>query len=120
MANLDQVKSKPVILTLSDGVERTVRFTLNAMAELEDKYGSIEAAFAALESNSIKAVRFILWTGLMHSDENLTEMQVGNLIDMQYLNGLQDTLGTAFGNDLPSTGEIASSVELPDSLSPNK
>ena len=76
MANLNDVKSKDIKITLADGVERTIKFDLNAMAELEDKYGSVDAAFEMLDKNSIKALRFILWAGLSHSDENLTVYKV--------------------------------------------
>lgn len=107
MANLKDVKSKPVKITLTDGIERTLRFTLNAMAELEDKYGSVDAAFKALDNGSVKAVRFILWAGLMHEDESLTEQQVGNLIDMQYMQELMSTVGEALDSDLPDQEEPA-------------
>lgn len=107
MANLKDVKTEPVKITLLDGVERTLRFTLNAMAELEDKYGSVDAAFAELDKGSIKAVRFILWAGLMHEDPNLTEQQVGNLIDIQYMQELMNSVETALDTDLPEQTEPA-------------
>lgn len=106
MARVKDVKSKPVKITLRDGVEREIRFTLNAMAELEDKYGSVEAAFKALEKNSIKAVRFVLWAGLMHEDPELTEMQVGNLIDTTYMQELMGSVNTAFNGDMPVPTEV--------------
>ena len=49
MANLKDVKSKVTKITLNDGVERVIKFDLNAMAELEDRYGSIDKAFEELE-----------------------------------------------------------------------
>jgi len=103
MANVKDVKkSKDVKIKLKDGVERTLVFDLNAMAELEDKYGSVDAAFEMLDKNSIKALRFILWAGLIHEDENLTERQVGSLIDMQYMQEIMGTLGEAFEADMPN------------------
>ena len=101
MSNVHEIKPKVKTITLSDGVEREVRFTLNAMAELEDRYGSVEDAFKALDAGSIKAARFILWAGLMHSDEGLTEQQVGNLIDMKLLQDLMDTMAGALTEDNP-------------------
>ena len=101
MANVNDVRGKSVKIKLLDGVERTLKFDLNAMADLEDKYGTIENAFNALEAGSLKAVRFFLWTGLVHEDESLTERQVGSLIDMEYMQTLTDTLGNAFNNDMP-------------------
>ena len=101
MSNLHDVKPKAKTITLIDGVEREIRFTLNAMAELEDRYGSVAGAFEALEQNSAKAARFILWAGLMHSDEGLTEQQVGNLIDIAYLQNIMDTMSDALSEDSP-------------------
>lgn len=101
MAKLNDVKPKTAKITLSDGVEREMKFTLNAMAELEDRYGSIDAAFEALNNNSIKAVRLVLWAGLMHLDEGLTEQQVGNLIDVTDMQGIVEAMAEAFGANLP-------------------
>jgi len=101
MANVKDIKAEPVKITLSDGVERHVKFTLNAMAELEERYGSVEEAFKQLDNNSIKAVRCILWAGLMWEDPNLTEQQVGNLIDIQYLQNLMASIDGAFTADMP-------------------
>lgn len=105
MANIKDMKSKDVTITLADGVERTIKFDLNAMADLEDKYGSVDEAFAMLDKNSIKALRFILWVGLRHEDESLTEMQVGSLIDIKYIQSLMGTLGEAFETDMPTEDE---------------
>lgn len=105
MSSLNDARAKTTKITLSDGVERELRFTLNAMAEMEDRYGSVDAAFEALDSNSIKAVRFVLWAGLLHTEEGLTEMQVGNLIDIQLMNELMSTVTEAMHTDLPEPGE---------------
>lgn len=111
MANVKDVKSKAVKITLTDGVERTIKFTLNAMAELEDRYGSVEEAFKQLDNNSIKAVRCILWAGLIHEDPDLTEQQVGNLIDIQYMQELMASLGDAFDADMPEAEKLPESTE---------
>lgn len=111
MANVKDVKSKAVKITLTDGVERTIKFTLNAMAELEDRYGSVEEAFKQLDNNSIKAVRCILWAGLIHEDPDLTEQQVGNLIDIQYMQELMASLGEAFDADMPEPEKLPENAE---------
>ena len=111
MANVKDVKSKAVKITLTDGVERTIKFTLNAMAELEDRYGSVEEAFKQLDNNSIKAVRCILWAGLIHADPDLTEQQVGNLIDIQYMQELMASLGEAFDADMPEPEKLPENAE---------
>lgn len=102
MSNLADVKSKTVKITLNDGIERRLKFTLNALAELEDKFGSVQAAFDKLEKeNSMKALRTILWAGFLHETPNLTEREVGNLIDIAYMQELVESLGKAFENDMP-------------------
>jgi hypothetical protein len=101
MSNLADVKNKTVKITLNDGVEREIKFTLNALAELEDKFGSVQAAFDKLEKqNSMKALRTILWAGFLHKEPNITEQQVGNLIDLAYMQDLTASLNKAFEQDL--------------------
>lgn len=107
MANVTDVKSKAVKITLNDGVEREVKFTLNALAELEDRFGSVDAAFDLLEKkNSMKALRTILWAGFIHQDESLTEKQVGNLIDLGYMQDLIKSLNVAFENDMSKADTV--------------
>ena len=103
MANLNDARAKVTHITLSDGIERELKYTLNAMAEMEERYGSVEKAFEALESNSMKAIRFVLWAGLIHADDTLTERQVGNLIDMKCLHDIVDNVGEAITEGMPST-----------------
>ena len=111
MSNVKDVKSKDIKITLNDGVERTIKFTLNALAELEDRYGSVDEAFKQLDNNSIKAVRCILWAGLIHEDPELTEQQVGNLIDIQYMQELMASLNDAFDSDMPVAEKLPDNVE---------
>lgn len=102
MSNLREVKPRVKTITLNDGVERELRFTLNAMAEMEDKYGSVDAAFKKLDEGSIKAARLILWAGLLHyEDESLTEKQVGNLIDLQSMQKIMKSMTEAMMEDMP-------------------
>ena len=119
--NIKDVKSKTVPLILMDGKERHLRFTLNALAELEDKYGSVEAAFSKVEKeNSVSALRYVLWAGLMWEDDELTEKQVGNLIDLNYMQEMITTLGVALDGDMPVDPQAkalaAQSVPLADKV----
>lgn len=102
MANVELVKKKSILITLSDGIERELIYTLNAMAELEDKYGSVDIAFKKLEEGSMKAIRYVLWAGLLHDESKpLTELQVGSLIDISQMSNLMATMNGAFDADLP-------------------
>lgn len=118
MSNLNDARAKAIKITLSDGVEREVRFTLNAMAELEDRYGSVEAAFDALENNSMKAVRCVLWAGLLHTEENLSEQQVGNLIDVTCMNDLMRSMTEAFDVAMPDAPKEAQAGAIPNVTQP--
>jgi len=106
MPGLNDVKGKNPKITLKDGKEYELNFDLNALAELEEAYGSVEAAFEASDRGSIKAVRKVLWAGLL-STTNFTEMEVGALVDADTLKGLTEALGAAVDQDLPSVKEAA-------------
>lgn len=114
MSNIKDVKPRIKTITLNDGVEYEVRFTLNAMAELEERYGSVEDAFKALDGGSIKAARFVLWAGLMEAHPDLTEKQVGSLIDVNLMNELMESISSALGEDMPDAPEGSSEVALPN------
>ena len=101
--NVSAVKRKDTSITLSDGVERHLKFDLNALAEIEDKFGTVDAGFEELDKGSIKAVRLILWAGLVHEDESLTEQRVGSLIDIQYLQSIMQSMGDAMQKDMPES-----------------
>ena len=61
---------------------RKLLLDLNAFAELEDKFGSLDQASQKMQQGSVKATRTLLWAGLLHEDENLTECQVGAMISL--------------------------------------
>lgn len=103
MSNVNDVRPKATKIKLSDGVEYEIKFTLNAMAEMEEKYGTVDDAFKKLDEGSIKAARFVLWAGLMHT--GLTEQQVGDLVDLQTIHDIMSELGDALQNDMPQDGK---------------
>ena len=77
----------------------------------DDLRKEVEKAFEALEKNSFKALRTVLWAGLIHDDVNITEIAVGNLIDMSNVTDLIAQLNQAFDSDMPvvekdPTGEV--------------
>ena len=116
MSNLRDAKPRVKTITLNDGVEREICFTLNAMAELEERYGSVDAAFAALNTGSVKAVRCLLWAGMIDTDENLTEQQVGKLIDIDCLNRIMDDLSAAMEEDMPIEATSTAAKPVPGSV----
>lgn len=76
--------------------KRTIRFTMNAMAELEDKLGLSLEDMGNVQM-TIKNVRTILWAGLIHEDPDLTEEEVGNMVDMGNMEYVQEKVALAFG-----------------------
>lgn len=96
---LHDVKEKATTVQLDR--ERHIKFDLNAFAELEDIYGSLNAVFAALQSGSMKAARTLLWAGLLHEDEALTPPQVGSMVNLDNLESVVDILSDAMTTALP-------------------
>ena len=105
------VKQKGTKIVLN-GEEKILRYDLNAFAELEELYGDIEDAMNALEKGSIKAVRAILWAGLIHDEETdetghplLSPKTVGSWIEIKDLTDISEVLTEALGDALPEDAE---------------
>jgi hypothetical protein len=93
---------------------RCLKFDLNAFAELEEKFGSMDAAFQAMQKGSLKAARTLLWAGLLHEDETLTERKVGGMVTLSNLSGIMDSITSALTAAMPDTdGETAGSAADP-------
>jgi hypothetical protein len=73
---------------------------LNSLAEIEDKLGVPLSKLAEVELG-VKTVRAMLWAGLIHEDEELTEREVGNLVDFENLEYVQEKVGEAFAVSAP-------------------
>lgn len=127
--SVTEVRRTPVTVTLG-GEERTLKYDMNAFAEIENKYGSIDAAFSNLERGRLTDVRTLLWAGLIHDqaviDEttgdvikyNITPFQVGQWIEnIGMLEGLSLKLSEALTKDMPSVP--AAAVEAAENSSKN-
>lgn len=113
--DVQRIKRSAVKITLADGKERVLRYTLNAMIELEESYGSVEEAFRVLEeTNSLKALRKILWAGLLHEEDALTEQEIGALIDIEYMQELVNGVGTALTTDSATVEQAEALGATPD------
>lgn len=67
MSNVEAIKSTVNEIDLG-GKKRRLIFDMNAYAELEKKYGSVEAAMNKLEQGLIGDLRVVLWAGLIHEE----------------------------------------------------
>lgn len=83
-----------------------VKFDLNALCNLQDKFGDITTAFNGLEKSDFKKIRALLHIGLANGEhEEITENEVGSLIDMRNISEVVEALTEAFGNAMPDTEE---------------
>lgn len=104
------------------GKRRTVKFDLNSFAELEKKYGSVEAAMKELQTGNMKAVRTILWAGLIHEEAildeegepigyNITPYQVGGWVLPRQMEKISKMIESAIAIALPPPDEEKVSVQ---------
>jgi len=80
------------------GRKYEMNFDLNAMAELEDIFGSLQIAIAELKKKKLKAVRSFLYSVLKSTDESLTEFEVGKLIDMNNFTAIEKAITKLINN----------------------
>lgn len=104
MSNVKDVKVKKFPVRL-DGNDRTLVFDLNAFAEIEDAYGDIELAMQKMQAGSPKALRILLWAGLLHENEELTLKEVGKMLDMAGIQDLTHILVQGLGAHTPSEAD---------------
>ncbi|MBQ2870115.1 hypothetical protein IJE86_00255 [bacterium] len=80
------------------GRKYEMNFDLNAMAELEDIFGTLQIAIAELKKKKLKAVRSFLYAVLKSTDETLTEFEVGKLIDMNNFTSIEKAITKLINN----------------------
>ena len=100
---LGSVRNEKVSIMLD--TRRTLCADLNAIAELEEKYGSYTEALKRISEGSVSAMRFFLWALLQHEDDTLTERQVGAMITMQNMDEVTDALQKAISAGAPDSDE---------------
>jgi hypothetical protein len=103
-SNVKSVKVKKVKLTIGER-ELDYVLDLNAFAEIEDIYGSINELMSGIETGSAKAIRAVIWAGLQNNENPPTIKEVGPHISMSIIQGLSLTIAEAMGASLPEKGE---------------
>jgi hypothetical protein len=100
-------------LGLFDGKMRYIDFDLNAFAEMEKAYGSMEEANKALSSGRMEHIRKILWLGCIWQETNLdpvtgepvsyniTPFQVGHWLNARNMKSTIQKLVAAINGALP-------------------
>lgn len=95
------------------GKERFIRFDLNAFAEMENKFGTMEEAQERLKNGSMKDIRTVLWLGLIWDEAiidevtgepiryKISEYQVGSWLTTMNLQEVMSKLQDAISGSLP-------------------
>ena len=84
------------------GRARRLKYDLNAIAEIGERLG-ITVRLSNLGGDllerelPLKAVRTILWAGLVHEDPDLTEEKVGSWVDQDNLQEVMERFFGLFG-----------------------
>lgn len=96
----NDIKVREVAITLDK--KRTLRYDLNAFAELEELgMGTSGEVMEVLQDGSMKAMRGLLWAGLIHEDPELTLQQVGFWVTMDNLEDVSQKVTEAITGSLP-------------------
>lgn len=118
MANLIDIRPETYYIGEFGGEKRYVKYDLNAFAEMERIYGSMEAANDALSKGSMTDVRRILWLGLIHDqavlDEvtgepikyNLTMYEVGSWLTPNNMREVMEKLNNAIQGAVPQEAVV--------------
>lgn len=129
MAQLQNIREidQRVSVGVLGSKERSLKFDLNAFAELEKRFGSVDDAMKELEKGSMQAIRMILWAGLIHEEAvvdedtgepikyNITPYQVGSWITPFMLKDLTEKLSKAIQLGLPESELQELIKEVPSS-----
>jgi hypothetical protein len=89
------------------GKRRTLRYDLNALAEIEEKTGRPISQVSELNVD-MRTVRAIVWAGFIHAEPDLTLQEVGSWIGpggMSFIDALKyfhEAFGEAFGDANPT------------------
>lgn len=125
-SNLDQIRTAAGAFYIGDfgGKSRFIRFDLNAFAEMETLFGSMDEAQERLKGGSMKDIRTVLWLGLIWDEAvidevtgepikyNLTQYQVGSWLTTLNLEEVMQKLQEAISGSLPDNPENKSSGEV--------
>lgn len=113
MGSVQDVRNFDKVVVALGGKDRVLQYDMNAYAELENKFGSVEKAMNQLQGGKIKDVRLILWVGLIHEEAvideetgepikyNITPYQVGSwILNPSMLKDVSEKIGKAMSQGM--------------------
>lgn len=104
MSNLRSIKQKSVDIEIEGKIYKLV-YTLNSIIEIEEEYGSLNAALDKMEEGSIKAIRKLIWAGFIQEHPEITEVQVGAMLPMESMSEIADIIAEVLGGSMPEAEE---------------
>lgn len=87
------------------GKEYFLDFNLNAFAEIEEEYGTIDELLAKLSEGRATTLRAVLWAGLISNHPNLSIRDVGSMISFGDVAELSEKINIAIMGALPKFEE---------------
>jgi len=132
MSNLQDIRNAGVMVNLA-GKNYVLKYDLNALAELEKHYGTMEKVQEALSKGTIVGTRLVLWAGLVHAADktfdpvtgepisySITPYQVGSWIAPKDLNALGDKIGLALKQAMPEESTETANLSEAEKLATEK
>jgi hypothetical protein len=117
MSNLNDVRELKTEVTTINGDKMYLFYDMNAFAEIEEKYKTLDKAFEALSSGRVKPLIEILRIGLSHDNENITTKEVGKLFVMA--SDVVAKMTTAIVNALPKKDKADATRETDEKNAQN-
>lgn len=114
-----------------EGKDRYIKFDLNAFAEMETIFGSMEAAQERIKKGSMKDIRTVLWLGLIWNETildertgepvgyNLSQYQVGSWLNTMNMGDVMQKLNNAMVGSMPQGNTTAMNQAAAATNDPN-
>lgn len=109
MAKLKDIRPQPLTIVLDK--PRRLIYDLNAFAELETIFGSVEESQKALETGGFVAARALLWAGLLADEPTLTLRDVGAMLGPNSLEMVMERIAQAMQTASPDAKETTGAAK---------
>jgi len=88
-------------VTLGNEV-KTLKFDLNSLCVLSEKFENIDDAFKGLEKRDFKIIRTLMYAALASDeDDSFTEKDAGALVTLRNITDVADALAEALSDAVP-------------------
>jgi len=91
---------------------RTLKFTYNALAELEDLgYPISEIGEKLASSVSLKVLRALVWAGLLHEKSGLSPEDIGEQLELSQIGEIAQAVGDALAIAFPPVEAVSKNLK---------